>query len=51
VEVSTPPQYQQIKLALDVHAASMVVVRMIDGAKPQPPQTFKPADWGHIGAR
>jgi hypothetical protein len=30
---------------MDVHAASMVVVRMIDGAKPQPPQTFKPADF------
>jgi hypothetical protein len=46
-EVSTPaqPQYQQIKLALDVHAASIVVGRMIDGAKPQPPQTFKPADF------
>ena len=40
---STQPQYQQIKLALDVHAASIVVGRMIDGAKPQPPQTFKPA--------
>jgi hypothetical protein len=39
------PQFQQIKLALDVHAASIVAVRMIDGAKPQPPQTFKPADF------
>ena len=39
------PQYQQIKLAMDVHAASIVVVRMTDGAKPQPPQTFKPADF------
>ena len=37
------PQYAQLKLALDVHAASIVVVRMLDGAKPQPPQTFKPA--------
>ncbi len=35
--------YPQIKLALDVHAATVVVVRMLDGAKPQPPQTFKPA--------
>ena len=43
-KATTGPQYQQIKLALDVHAASIVVVRMIDGAKPQPPQTFKPAD-------
>ena len=39
------PQFQQIKLALDVHAASIVVVRMVDGAKPQPPQSFKPADF------
>ena len=44
-EVSPPPQYQQIKLALDVHAASIVAVRMVDGAKPQPPQSFKPADF------
>jgi hypothetical protein len=44
-EASTQPQYQQIKLALDVHAASIVVGRMIDGAKAQPPQTFKPADF------
>jgi hypothetical protein len=29
---------------MDVHAASMVVVPMMDGAKPQPPQAFKPAD-------
>lgn len=35
--------YAQIKLALDVHAASIVVVRMVEGAKPQPPQTFSPA--------
>ncbi len=44
-KATTGPQYQQIKLALDVHAASIVVVRMMDGAKPQPPQTFKPADF------
>ena len=35
--------HQQIKLALDVHAATIVVARMVDGAKPQPPQTMKPA--------
>ncbi len=38
-------QHQQIQLALDVHAASIVVSRMVDGAKPQPPQTFKPAEF------
>ena len=38
---SGPPAarlYRQIKLALDVHAADLMVVRMVDGAKPQPPQ-------------
>ena len=30
---------------MDVHAASIVVGRMMDGAKAQPPQTFKPADF------
>jgi hypothetical protein len=35
----------QFKLAMDVHAASIVVIRMMDGAKPQPPQAFKPADF------
>jgi len=48
-EVSPPPQYQQIKLALDVHAASIVAVRMVDGAKPQPPQGFKPAEFLGMG--
>jgi|SRR5208283_4275034 len=33
--------------AMDVHAVSMVVVRMMDGAKPQPPQTLNPA--GFLG--
>ena len=32
------PVYQQIKLALDAHAGDLMVVRMVDGAKPQPPQ-------------
>ena len=45
VEVSTPPRYQQIKLGLDVHAASIVVARMVEGAKAQPPQTFQVADF------
>ena len=39
------PQLQQIKLALDVHAASIVAVRVIDGSRPQPPQSFKAADF------
>ena len=44
-ETPAQPPHQQIKLALDVHAASVVVARMIDGAKPQPPQTFAPPDF------
>ena|ERR1039458_7453907 len=44
-ETSTQPHYQQMKLAMDVHAASIVAVRMVDGAKPRPPQAFKPADF------
>ena len=42
------PVYQQIKLALDVHAGDLMVVRMVDGAKPQPPQkmtTERFLDW------
>ena len=42
------PEYQQIKLALDVHAGDLMVVRMVDGAKPQPPQKMTPErflDW------
>jgi len=45
ISTHTQAQHQQIKLAMDVHAASIAVVRMTDGAKPQPPQTFKPADF------
>jgi transposase len=38
----------QIKLGIDVHADSYVVVRQVDGQNPQPPQKFAPAaflDW------
>jgi hypothetical protein len=41
-EAGSPP-YRQIKLALDVHAADLIVVRMVDGAKPQPPQKMTPS--------
>lgn len=40
---STPAQYPQPRRAKDVHAASIVVVRITNEAKPQPPQTLKPA--------
>jgi hypothetical protein len=36
-QAASRPACRQIKLALDVHAATIVVVRMVDGAKPQPP--------------
>jgi hypothetical protein len=29
---------------MDIHATSIVVVLMLDGAKPLPPQTFKPLE-------
>jgi len=38
----------QIKLGMDVHADSYVVVRQLDGQNPQPPQKFAPPaflDW------
>jgi len=50
-QAASPPACQQIKLALDVHAATIVVVRMLDGAKPQPPQTMKPADFLVFGVK
>ena len=36
------PHTSSSSMALDVPAASIVVVRMLDEAKPPPPQTFKP---------
>jgi transposase len=38
-------KYQLIKLGLDVHADSIVVVRMIENSAPQPAQRFAPADF------
>src|SRR5204862_7618285 len=34
-----------IKLGLDVHLDRYVVVRIIDGGTPQPPQRFQPAEF------
>jgi transposase len=36
---------QTIKLGVDVHLDLYVVVRIIDGGTPQPPQRFKPVDF------
>ena len=39
----TAQHYQTIKLGLDVHADTIVVVRILDHSTPQPAQTFRPA--------
>jgi len=42
-DASTPePKAQTIKLGIDVHLDRYVVVRIIDGGTPQPPQRFEP---------
>jgi len=38
-------KYQLIKLGLDVHADSIVVVRIIENSAPQPAQRFAPGDF------
>src|SRR6266704_1772046 len=44
--VSTPePKAKTIKLGIDVHLDRYVVVRIIDGGTPQPPQRFGPAEF------
>jgi transposase len=40
-----PKKAQRIKLGIDVHLDLYVVVRVIDGATPQPPQRFKPQEF------
>ena len=40
-----PHKARTIKLGVDVHLDVYVVVRIIDGGTPQPPQRFKPADF------
>src|SRR5260370_35153981 len=45
-KTSTPePKAKTIKLGIDVHRARSVVVRIIDGGTPQPPQRFGPAEF------
>lgn len=41
-EQAASKKYQAIKLGLDVHADSIVVVRMLDHSTPQPAQQFTP---------
>src|SRR5271168_4833438 len=42
---AAPCKAQTIKLGVDVHLGLYVVVRVIDGSTPQPPQRFKPMDF------
>jgi len=42
-EQAASKAYQTIKLGLDVHADSIVVVRLLDHSAPQPAQKFTPA--------
>lgn len=39
------PNSNICKLGLDVHAASIMVARQVEGLNPQPPQKFAPADF------
>lgn len=41
-QAASVKQYQSIKLGLDVHADSIVVVRILDHSGPQPAQRFHP---------
>lgn len=39
------PKAQTIKLGIDVHLDRYVVVRLVDGGTPQPPQRFQPPEF------
>jgi transposase len=45
VEAETTVKAEQIKLGIDVHLDRYVVVRIIDGGTPQPPQRFQPVEF------
>jgi len=44
-QASAASKAKTIKLGIDVHAERFVVVRIIDGGTPQPPQRFSPAEF------
>lgn len=46
VEQAANTKPQIIKLGLDVHADTIVVVRILDHSAPQPAQKFSPAKFG-----
>src|SRR5579872_4804908 len=39
------PKAQTIELGIDVHLDRYVVVRLVDGGTPQPPQRFQPPEF------
>jgi len=41
----TTPKARTIKLGIDVHLDRYVVVRIVDGGRPQPPQRFGPPEF------
>ena len=43
--VQQAPKATVIKIGLDIHLDRYVVVRIIDGNSPQPPQSFKPKEF------
>src|SRR6266446_1029546 len=44
-EAENTIEAKTIKLGIDVHLDRYVVVRIIDGGTPQPPQRFEPAEF------
>src|SRR6266446_10976986 len=44
-EAENTLEAKTIKLGIDVHLDRYVVVRIIDGGTPQPPQRFEPAEF------
>lgn len=51
VQPVAQPVYQQIKIALDLHPGDLMVVRMVDGAKPQSPQKLPPRTVPGLGGQ
>ena len=44
-DIESSAKARTIKLGIDVHLDRYVVVRLIDGGSPQPPQRFQPAEF------
>ena len=50
-EQAASKQPESFKLGLDVHADTIVVVRLLDHSAPQPAQKFTPAKFRDMSAR